>query len=187
MRVEAKKTLLKPEPSRIIDTYRPIPTSTLITPSITPVVPITKAYEYTQKVGILYSDQDKECALKILEQIPATRIESPFKVYSYKYIIWVASVDGINDCADVLDTAMLFPEKLLIFWWRAAALECLLDTTMMSTREIYDSSFAFFPTSGTYIFSNAPTSFCGSLAQLMQWIKSGKNPQGQRIKSQKFY
>jgi len=178
MRVEAKKILLKPEPSRIINTYRSIPTST----SITPVVPITRTYEYTQKVGILYSDKDKECALKILEQIPATRIESPFKVHLYKYIIWIASVDGINDCNDVLDIAMLFPEKLLIFWWKAAALECLLGITMKSTREIYDSSFAFFPTSGTYIFSNTP-SFCGSLAQLMQWIKSGKNPQGQRIKS----
>ena len=184
MRVEAKKISLEPDLSKAITIYKPISANT-----ITSIATSTSmnAFSPTQKIGILYSDKDEECAQKIFEQIQGSRIESPVEVLSYKYIIWIVSVDGIHDCIDVLDTAFLFPEKLLIFWWRAAALEYFLDVTMKSIREIHDSAFAFFPTNGTYIYSNAPTTFYSSLSQLAQWIKGGKNPQGQRIQSQKNY
>jgi hypothetical protein len=84
--------------------------------------------------------------------------------------------------------ATLYPEKFIIFWWRAMAIEAVVDVSMMNTREIHDSAFAFFPTNGTYIYGNFPSaSFTDSLQKMAQWIKQGKKPQGQRVKCHKFY
>ncbi len=180
MKVEADKVLIKLEPIKSL-------TSVSFT---SPVAVKSTSSDIGKKIGVLYSAQDIECAEKIMEKVGGVSIESPLEVFNYKYIIWVASVDGINHCSDVLDTAALYPEKLIIFWWRAVALESVVDVTPMNSREISDSAFAFFPTCGTYIFGNASrgrrASFTDSLETMSQWIKQNKTPNGQRIKCQKF-
>lgn len=190
MKVEAKKTLIKPELIKTIIPY----TSPLVQVSKpTPTVKVAVPSEFSpicneKRIGVLYSNKDKECAERIMSEIGGSRMDSPLEVFGCKYIVWVASTDGCADCNDVLDMATLYPEKFIIFWWRAVAMEAVIDVSMMNTREIYDSAFAFFPTNGTYISGNFPSaSFTDSLQKMSQWIKQGKNPQGQRIKCQKFY
>lgn len=188
MKVEAKKTLIKPEPVKAVTLYKP-PQST-IQPTTTKVFVPTEFSPLCaeKKVGVLFSNKDKECGEKIMSEINGIRIESPLEVFGCKYVVWVVSADGYSECADVLDMATLYPEKFIIFWWRAMAMEAVVDVSMMNTREIYDSAFAFFPTNGTYISGNFPlASFTDSLQKMYQWIKQGKSPQGQRIKCQKFY
>lgn len=187
MKVEANKVLIKKE-VKSITLYNPPATANLnnhsFVESNSNKEVIVSSSE--KKTGVLYSDQDRKCGEKIMAEVDGKRIDSPSEVFCCKYVIWVVSVDSIKEYSEVLDMATLYPEKLIIFWWRAAAIESMIDVTMMSSREIADSAFAFFPINGTYISSHAPDSFVESLQKMSQWIKQNKNPQGQRIKSQKF-
>jgi hypothetical protein len=189
MKFEAKKTLIKPEPVRTIIPYTPYVSLQESKPTVKVTVPSEFSPICNEKtIGVLFSNKDKECGERIISEIGGTRVDSPLAVFGCKYIIWVVSADGYPECSDVLDMATLYPEKLIIFWWRAMALEAIIDVSMMNTREIHDSAFAFFPTNGTYISGNFPqASFTDSLQKMAQWIKQGKNPQGQRVKCHKFY
>lgn len=184
MKVEADKTPLRTsKKSSTVTPTVPIvakPSSIILAPDASSFL--------QKKIGVIYSDHDKECALRVMAELGAVRVESPEEIFNCKYVVWIASTDSLNDCCNLLDTAKLFTDKLLVFWWRAVAIESTIDATMMNVREIYESPFAFFPTNGTYIHCNTPAaSFQESLFKLFLWIKHNKTPQGQKVKSQKFY